>query len=46
MTKSLMSKPGLDELLSLPEKQESSEDEGLEGQMRKVMRTEVEVLGY
>ena len=41
-----MSKPGSDELPPLPEPQESSEDEGSESQMRKVMRTEVEVLGY
>ena len=46
MTKSLMSKPRLDELPPLPEPQESSEDEGSESQIRKVMRTEVEVLGY
>ena len=46
MTKSLMGKPGSDELPPLPEPQESSEDESLESQMRKVMRTEVEELGY
>ena len=45
MTKSLMSKPGSDELPPLTEPEESSEDEGSESRMRKVMRTEVEVLG-
>ena len=44
--KSLMSKPRSDELPPLPEPQESSEDEGSECQMRKVMRTEAEELGY
>ena len=42
MTKSLMSKPGSHELPPLPEAQESSEDQGSESQMQKVMRTEVE----
>ena len=41
-----MNKPGSDELPPLTEPQESSLDEGSEGQMRKVMRTEVKVLGY
>ena len=35
-----------DELPPLPEPHESSEDESSESQMRKVMRTEVEELGY
>ena len=43
MTKSLMGEPRSDEL---PEPQESSENESSESQMRKVMRTEVEELGY
>ena len=46
MTKSLMGKPGSDELPPIPEPQESSEDESSKRQMRKVMRTEVEELGY
>ena len=46
MTKSLMGKPRLDELSPLPEPQKSSEDESSKRQMRKVMRTEVEELGY
>ena len=46
MTKSLMGKPRPDELPPLPEPQESSEDESSESQMQKVMRTEVEELGY
>ena len=46
MTKSLMGKSRLDELPPLLEPQESSEDESSESQMRKVMRTEVEELGY
>ena len=46
MTKSLMGKPRSDELSPLPEPQESSEDESSKRQMRKVMRTEVEELGY
>ena len=46
MTKSLMGKPGSDELPPLPEPQESSEDESSKRQMRKVTRTEVEELGY
>ena len=46
MTKSLMGKPGSDELPPLPEPQESSEDESSKRQTRKVMRTEVEQLGY
>ena len=46
MTKSLMGIPRSDELPPLPEPQQSSEDENSESQMRKVMRTEVEELGY
>ena len=46
MTKSLMGKRGSDELPPLPEPQESSEDESSKRQMRKVMRTAVEELGY
>ena len=46
MTKTLMGKPRSDELPPLPEPQESSEDENSKRQMRKVMRTEVEELGY
>ena len=46
MTKSFMGKPRLDELPPLPEPQESSEDESSESQMRKIMRTEIEELGY
>ena len=46
MTKRLMGKPRSDELPPLPEPQESSEDESSESQMRKIMRTEVEELGY
>ena len=46
MTKSLMGTPRSDELLPLPEPQENSEDESLESQMWKVLRTEVEELGY
>ena len=46
MTKSLMGKPRSDELPPLPEPQESSEDESSKRQMRKVVRTEVEELGY
>ena len=46
MTKSLMGKPRSDELPPLPEPQESSENESSKRQMRKVMRTEVEELGY
>ena len=46
MTKSLMGIPRSDKLPSLPEPQESSEDVSLESQMWKVMRTEVEELGY
>ena len=46
MTKSLMGKPRSDELPPLPEPQESSEDESSKRQMQKVMRTEVEELGY
>ena len=46
MTKSLMGIPRSDELPPLPEPQEGSEDESSESQMRKVMRTEVEELGY
>ena len=38
--------PGSDELPPLPEPQESSEDESSESQIWKVMRTEVEELGY
>ena len=41
-----MGKPRSDELPPLPEPQESSEDESSESQMQKVMRTEVEQLGY
>ena len=41
-----MGKPRSDELPPLPEPQESSEDESSKRQMRKVMRTEVEELGY
>ena len=41
-----MGKPRSDELPPLPEPQESSEDERSEGQMRKIMRTEVEELGH
>ena len=41
-----MGKPISDELPPLPELQESSEDENSESQMWKVMRTEVEELGY
>ena len=41
MTKSLMGKPRSDELPPLREPQESSES-----QMQKIMRTEVEELGY
>ena len=44
--KSLMGKPRSDELPPLPEPQESSEDESSKCQMWKVMRTEVEELGY
>ena len=46
MTKSLMGKPRSDELPPLPEPLESSEDESSESQTLKVMRTEVEELGY
>ena len=46
MTKSLMGKPRSDELPPLPESQESSKDESSESQLQKVMRTEVEELGY
>ena len=46
MTKSLMGKPRSDELPPFPEPQESSEDESSKSQMRKIMRTEVEELGY
>ena len=46
MTKSLMGKPGSDELPPLPEPQESSEYESSKRQIRKVMRTKVEELGY
>ena len=46
MTKSLMGKPGSNELPSLPEPQKSSEDESSKRQMQKVMRTELEELGY
>ena len=46
MTKNLMGKPRLDELSPLPEPQESSEDERSETELRKVMRTAVEELGY
>ena len=46
MTKSLMGKPRWDELPPLPEPQESSEDESSESQMWKIMRTELEELGY
>ena len=46
MTKSLMGKARSDELPPLPEPQESSEDESSESQMQKVMRTEVQELGY
>ena len=46
MTKSLMGKPRSDELPPLPEPQESSVDESSKRQMRKVMMTEVEELGY
>ena len=46
MTKSLMGKSRSDELPPLPEPQESSEDESSKRQMRKVMRTKVEELGY
>ena len=46
MTNSLMGKPRSDELPPLPEPQEISEDERSESQMRKVMMTEVEELGY
>ena len=41
-----MGKPRSDQLPPLPEPQESSEDESSESQMQKVMRTEVEELGY
>ena len=41
-----MGKPRSDELPPLPEPQESSEDENSGRQMQKVMRTEVEELGY
>ena len=41
-----MGKPRSDELPPLPEPRESSEDESSKCQMRKVMRTEVEELGY
>ena len=46
MMKSLMGKLRSDELSSLPEPQESSEDESSESQMWKVMRAEVEEVGY
>ena len=46
MTKSLLGKPRSDELPPLPEPQESSEDESSKSQMRQVMWTEVEELGY
>ena len=46
MMKSLMGKSRSDELPPLPEPQESSEDEGSESQMRKVMWTEVEEIEY
>ena len=46
MTKSLMGKPRSDELPPLPEPQESSQDESSKRQVQKVMRTEVEELGY
>ena len=46
VTKSLMGKAGSDELPLLPEPQESSKDESSESQMQKVMRTEVQELGY
>ena len=46
MTKSLMAKPRSDEFPPSQERQESSEDESSESQMQKVMRTEVEELGY
>ena len=38
--------PRSDDLPPLPEPQESSDDESLESQMWKVMRTEVGELGY
>ena len=41
-----MGKPRSDELPPLPEPQESSVDESSKRQMRKVMMTEVEELGY
>ena len=41
-----MDRPRSDEPPPLPEPQESSEDESSECQMRKVMRAEVEELGY
>ena len=46
MTKSLMGKPRSDELPPLPEPQERLEDESSESQMWKIMRNEVEELGY
>ena len=46
MTKSLLGIPRSDELPPLSEPQESSKDESLESQMWKVVRTEVEELGY
>ena len=38
--------PRSDELSRSPEPQKRSEDDSSESQMRKVMRTEVEELGY
>ena len=46
ITKSLMGIPRSDELPPFPEPQGSSEDEISESHMWKVMRTEVEELGY
>ena len=46
MTKSLMGKPRSDELPPLSEPQENTEDKSSESQMQKIMRTEVEELGY
>ena len=46
MTKNLMGIPRSDELPPLQGPQECSEDESLESQMWKVMRTELEELGY
>ena len=44
--KSLIGIPRSGELQPLPKPRESSEDESSESQIRKVMRTEAEELGY